>query len=109
MPVALEPEEAARVELMEPAAMAVPAAPVAGPLAVTVGEAMAHDGLGHRRRTGRGRSVVVGVTAVGGVPPEVADGRRREAGRRSCRWRCRVDRGRAHRVPRLVQVVGAVV
>ncbi len=72
----------ASVELMLAAVMAVPAVPGAGPVAVRVGDGLAHHGLGHRAATGRGRRVVVGVAAVGGVPPVVTDRRRRVAGRR---------------------------
>jgi hypothetical protein len=41
VPVELEPEELPNTELIEPAAMAVPAVPLAGAAAVTVGEARA--------------------------------------------------------------------
>ena len=55
------------------AVMAVPAVPVPGPVAVTVGEALATTVSDIARATGRGRRVVVGVAAVGGVPPVVTD------------------------------------
>ena len=41
VPEAFEPEEAARVEVMLPAVMAVPIVPFVGPLAVSVGVALA--------------------------------------------------------------------
>jgi hypothetical protein len=41
VPVAFDPEELPKVELIELAVMAVPAAPVEGPAAVTVGVALA--------------------------------------------------------------------
>ena len=90
------------------AVMAVPAVPVAGPVAVTVGEAWPTTVSDIVAATGRVRRVVVGVAAVGGVPPVVAGRRRREAGRRVVGG-VAGDRGPVPTVvPPVVQVVGAV-
>ena len=58
---ALVPDEPAMVDETAEPAMAVPAVPVAGPLAVKVGLAARDDGLAHARGTGRDGGVVVGV------------------------------------------------
>ena len=52
VPLAFEPEEAARVEVMLPAVMAVPAVPVAGTFAGHRRRGLAHHclGIGHPRR-----------------------------------------------------------
>ena len=47
VPVALEPEDAARVELMLPTVMAVPAVPVPVGVGSDRRGGQAHDGLGH--------------------------------------------------------------
>jgi hypothetical protein len=41
VPLAFEPELAASVEVIEPSGMAVPTVPLEGPVAVTVGDALA--------------------------------------------------------------------
>ena len=79
----------ARTELMLAVAMAVPAVPVPGPAAVTVGENLATTVSDMVGATGRGRRVVVGVAAVGGVPPVVTGTRAACSRPTGCRWRCR--------------------
>ena len=70
VPEALEPEERRGPSERAVLEMVVPAVPVVGPLTVSVGVARPPLSRTYPRRRPSG-GVVVGVAAVGGVPPVV--------------------------------------
>ena len=89
VPPALEPEVEPRTAEMEEAAMVVPSTPVEGSLVVSEGEALPTIISAMPEPHVLDAALLPAVTAVRGVPPVVADGRRRVAGRRVSRCRSR--------------------